>query len=120
MLTAQRHADEARLSMMRARQDASDGELLQASNQAWHAAKHAINTMAATRGRSPVKYPEKRDFIRELSREPGNDNLAKWLSDAWRLHGNADQGFMNADDVAHDVRATGLLVNRLLTIAGYP
>jgi len=98
----------------------SDGEFIQASNQAWHAAKHAINAAAVSRNRAPVKYPEKRDFVRELIQEPGNENLGAWLSDTWRLHGNADQGFMTAGDVDRDVRITTLLVNRLLQIAGYP
>ena len=120
MLTAQQHADEARISVTRALQDVSDGQFLQASNQAWHAAKHAINAAAVSRNLAPVKYPEKRDFVKELVKEPGNENLTKWLSDAWRLHGNADQGFMVAGDVARDVQITALLVNRLLQIAGYP
>ena len=120
MLTIAEHADEARLSIGRAEQDVSYGKLLQASNQAWHAAKHAINAAAVSRNRSPVTYPAKREFIDELVPEPGNSDLKRWFSHPWRLHGNADQGFMTASDVAQSVRETRLLVDRLLAIAGYP
>lgn len=70
MLTPREHADEAALSAMRMMQDVADGQLLQASNQAWHAAKHAVNAAAAARGRNPVKYSEKRRFMDELADEP--------------------------------------------------
>lgn len=120
MLTAPEHAAEARRSITRGAQDAADGLLLQASNQAWHAAKHAINAAAASRSRSPVQYAEKRRFIDDLADEPGGSNLKQWFSYPWQLHGNADQGFLPAGDVSESVRMTGLLVDRLLAIAGYP
>ena len=116
MLTAPEHAAEARRSITRGAQDAADGLLLQASNQAWH----AINAAAASRRRRPVQYAEKRRFIDELADEPGGSNLKQWFSYPWQLHGNADQGFLPAGDVAESVRMTGLLVDRLLVIAGYP
>ena len=120
MLTAPEHAAEARLSMARADRDVADGELLQASNQAWHAAKHAINAAAVSRSRRPVpvQYLEKRRLIDELTAEPGNSNLKRWFAHPWQLHGNADQGFLPASEVAESVRITGLLVNRLLETAG--
>lgn len=79
MLTAPEHASEAHLSIARAERDVADGELLQASIQAWHAAKHAINAAAASRNRSPapVQYIQKRRFIDELVAEPGNGNLKR-------------------------------------------
>lgn len=117
MLTTREHADEAALSMMRMMQDVADGQLLQASNQAWHAAKHAVNA-AAARGRNPVKYSEKRRFMDELADEPGNEPVRVLMRDPWQLHGNADQGFMTAGEVAIAVRATEQLVIRLLEIAG--
>lgn len=120
MLTMQEHADEARLSAGRMMQDVADGLSLQASSQAWHAAKHAVNAAVASRNRRPVQYAEKRRVSDELAAEPGNSNLKQWFSYPWRLHGNADQGFMDDNDVAEAVRITGLLVNRLLTIAGCP
>ena len=68
--------------MERAERDVADGYLLQASNQAWHATKHAINAAAASRNRrpAPVQYIEKRRFIDELVAEPGNGNLKRWLA----------------------------------------
>ena len=122
MLTAPEHAAEARLSMARAERDVADSELLQASSQAWHAAKHAINAAAASRNRrpAPVQYPEKRRFIDELAAEPGNGDLKQRFSYPWQLHGNADQGFLPAADVVGAVRMTRLLVDHLLAIAGYP
>ena len=120
MLTIQEHADEARLSAGRMMQDVADGLSLQASSQAWHAAKHAVNAAAVSRRLNPVKYPEKRKFLEDLAAEPGNRAIFRWMEHPWRLHGNADQGFMDDNDVAEAVRITGLLVNRLLTIAGCP
>ena len=120
MLSIQEHADEARLSAARMRQDAADGLLLQASNQAWHATKHAINAGAAPRRLNPVKYPEKRKFLEDLAAEPGNDVIFEWMEHPWRLHGNADQGFLSTDRVTESVSMTELLVNRLLVIASYP
>lgn len=118
MLTTREHADEAALSMMRMMQNVADGQLLQASNQAWHAAEHAVNAAAAARGRNPVKYSEKRRFLDELADEPGNEPVRVLMRDPWQLHGNADQGFMTAGEVAIAVRATEQLVIRLLEIAG--
>ena len=107
--------------MERAERDVADGYLLQASNQAWHATKHAINAAAASRNRrpAPVQYIEKRRFIDELVAEPGNGNLKRWFGHPWQLHGNADQGFLPASDVAQSVLMTRLLVDHLLTIASY-
>lgn len=120
MLTAREHADEASLSVMRMMQDVADGQLLQASNQAWHAAKHAVNAAAVARGRNPVKYSEKRRFLGELADEPGNEPIRVLMQDPWQLHGNADQGFMTPGEVAISVHATERLVIRLLEIAGEP
>ena len=120
MLTLSEHAAEAQLSMARAEQDVADGNFMQASNQAWHAAKHAVNAAAVSRNRSPVQYAAKRHFIDELVVEPGNTDLKRWFAYPWKLHGNADQGFLAAGAVGESVRMTRQLVNRLLTIAGYP
>ena len=120
MLTIAEHATEARLSIDRAELNVADGELLQASNQAWHAAKHAINAAAVSRGRNPVQYAAKRRFVEELGSEPNNEHLELWLAHAWRLHGNADQGFMPPEKAAEGVEKTELLVNCLLSIAGCP
>ena len=119
MLTIPEHAAEAQLSIMRAEQDVAGGRPLQASNQAWHAAKHAVNAVAASRNRSPVQYVEKRRFIDELVAEPGNADLKRWFSHPWKLHGNADPGFLPADRVAESVHITRQLVDGLLGIAGY-
>lgn len=102
---------------MRMTQDVADGRLLQASNQAWHAAKHAVNAAAVARGRNPVKYSEKRRFLGELADESGNEMVRVLMQDPWQLHGNADQGFMTPGEVAISVRATEQLVSRLLKIA---
>lgn len=117
MLTTTEHANEARLSARRMSQDVADGLLLQASSQAWHATKHAVNAVAVSRSLNPVKYPEKRRFLLDLAGEPGNHAILLWMEHPWRLHGNADQGFMSADRVVDAVRATDLLISRLLTIA---
>lgn len=117
MLTTQEHANEARLSARRMTQDVADGLLLQASNQAWHATKHAVNAVAVSRRLNPVKYPEKRKFLSDLADEPGNSAVLLWMEHPWRLHGNADQGFMPADRVADAVQATDLLISCLLAIA---
>ena len=101
-------------------QDVADGRLLQASNQAWHATKHAVNAAAVSRRINPVKYSEKRKFLEDLAAEPGNRAILRWMEHPWRLHGNADQGFLPADRVAVAVQATNLLVDRLLVIAGHP
>ncbi len=119
MLTITEHAVEARLSMTRAERNVADGELLQASNQAWHAAKHAINAAAVSRSRNAVQYVSKRRFVEELASELGNYHLEDWLAYTWRLHGNADQGFMLPAKVAEGVAKTKLLVDRLLEIAGH-
>ena len=121
MLTITEHAAEAQLSIARAERDVADGALLQASNQAWHAVKHAINAVAVSRNRSPapVQYPEKRRFIDELAVEPGNNGLKQWFGHPWQLHGNADQGFLPAGDVTQSVRMTRRLVDRLLDLAGH-
>lgn len=116
MLTIAEHAAEARLSMTRAEGNAADGELIQASNQAWHAA----NAAAVSRSRIAVQYVAKRCFVEELASEPGNYHLEDWLAYTWRLHGNADQGSMPSEKVAEGVENTRLLVDRLLAIAGYP
>ena len=120
MLATAEHAAEARLSIARSVQDLADGLYLQASNQAWHAAKHAINAVAASRNRNPVQYVHKRDFLSELAEELGDDDLEAWFTYPWQLHGNADQGFLTAEAIATSVEKTRLLVNRLLAIAGYP
>ncbi len=54
----------------------------------------------------------------ELADEPGNEPVRVLMQDPWQLHGNADQGFMTAGEVAIAVRATEQLVIRLLEIAG--
>ena len=117
MLTTQEHANEARLSARRMMQDVTNGLLLQASNQAWHATKHAINAVAVSRNLNPVKYPEKRKFLSDLADEPGNHAVFLWMEHPWRLHGNADQGFMPANRVDDAIRATDLLIRHLLAIA---
>lgn len=119
MLTTKEHAAEALLGMTRADRDVADGELLQASNQAWHAAKHAVNAAAVSRSRNAVQYAAKRRFVQELAAESGNYRLEDWLAYTWRLHGNADQGFMPPAKVAEGVATTRLLVDRLLEIAGH-
>ena len=117
MLSLSQHGTEAQLSMARAEQDVVDGNLLQASNQAWHAAKHAVNAAAVSRNRSPVQYAAKRRFIDELVVEPGNTDLKRWFAYPWNLHGNADQGFLPDAAVGESARMTRQLVNRLLTLA---
>lgn len=119
MLSLSQHATEAQLSMARAEQDVVDGNLLQASNQAWHAAKHAVNAVAVSRNHNPVQYVEKRKFIDELVVESGNADLKRWFSHPWKLHGNSDQGFLAASDVAISVEKTRQLVDRLLRITDY-
>lgn len=120
MLSAIVHADEARRSANLMTQNLADSRLLQASSQAWHATKHAINAAAVSRGRAPVTYQAKKLFLQELAAEPGNQIFWDWMRPPWRLHGNADQGFMKNYQVADAVEITELLVNRLLQIAGYP
>lgn len=120
MLSAAVHADEARYSANLMTQNLADGRSLQASNQAWHATKHAINAAAVSRGHVPVTYQAKKLFLQELAAEPGNQIFWDWMRPPWRLHGNADQGFMTSHQVADVVEITGMLVDRLLTIAGYP
>ena len=120
MLRSTEHAAEARLSETLMVQELQAGRLLQASNHAWHATKHAINAAAVSHGREPVTYREKRLFLQELASESGDGILWNWMRHPWRLHGNADQGFMQASEVAESVRITELLIDRLLTIAGYP
>lgn len=119
MLSVSEHVAEVRLSGALMVQETASGRLLQASNHAWHATKHAINAAAISRGREPVTYPEKRAFLQGLAAEPGNEVFLNWMRQPWRLHGNADQGFMSASEVAEAVRITGLLVSRLLAIAGH-
>lgn len=119
MLTTAEHAAEARLSITRSVRDLADGLYLQASNQAWHAAKHAINAVAASRNRNPVQYVHKRGFLSELAEELGDNNLEAWFTYPWQLHGNADQGFLTSAAVATSVEKTRLLVERLLEIAGH-
>lgn len=120
MLVADDHAAEARLSITRSVLDVRSGLYLQGSNQAWHAAEHATNAVAASRDRNPVQYVHKRDFLSELADELGDNDLEAWFAYPWQLHGNADQGFLTAEAVATSVEKTRLLVNRLLAIAGYP
>ena len=120
MLSSTAHADEARRSAILMINDLANSRLLQASNQAWHATKHAINAAAVSRGRTPVTYQAKKLFLQELAAEPGNQIFWDWMRPPWRLHGNADQGFMTSYQVADAVEITGMLVNRLLAIAGYP
>lgn len=119
MLATAEHAAEARLSIARSVRDVGDGHYLQGSNQAWHAAKHAINAVAASRNRNPVQYVQKRQFLTELAEELRDSDLEAWFSYPWQLHGNADQGFLTAQAVATSVEKTQLLVDRLLAIAGY-
>ena len=120
MLSAAEHAAEARLSIARSVRDVTGGHHLQSSNQAWHAAKHAINAVAASRNRNPVQYIQRRHFLTDLAEELGDSDLEAWFSYPWRLHGNADQGFMASEEVVISVEKTQLLVDRLLSIAGYP
>ncbi|MCY3692749.1 MAG: hypothetical protein OXI54_01660 [Chloroflexota bacterium] len=120
MLSAIVHADEARRSANLMAQNFADDKLLQASNQAWHATKHAINAAAVSRGRTPVTYQAKKFFLQELAEEPGNQIFWDWMRPPWRLHGNLDRGFMTSYQVADAVEITGMLVNRLLAIAGHP
>ena len=119
MLDAAEHAAEARLSIARSVRDVVDGRYLQSSNQAWHATKHAINAVAASRNRNPVQYVQKRQFLTELAEELGDSDLEAWFSYPWQLHGNSDQGFLASEEVAVSVEKTRLLVDRLLAIAGY-
>lgn len=120
MLSTAEHAAEARLSIARSVSDVVDERYLQSSNQAWHAAKHAINAVAASHNQNPVQYAQKRQFLTELAEELGDSDLEAWFSYPWQLHGNADQGVLAPEEVTVSVEKTRLLVNRLLTIAGYP
>ena len=79
-----------------------------------------LNAVAASRNRNPVQYVQKRQFLTELAQELGDSDLESWFSYPWRLHGNVDQGFLTSEAVAMSVEKTQLLIDRLLTIAGYP
>ncbi len=117
MTTSQRHAEISQEFLRHSRDELAAGDLLQASEKAWGAVAHCINSISKQRGWPLGSHRKLIDNARKLILSAGEsqetDLLLLRLGAAQMLHKNFYEELMSEDEVCERIANASELVAAL-------
>ena len=119
MATIARHQEISKRFLEQAEEELESGDLLQASEKAWGALSHFLESVAREQGwpsRSHMRTNINARRLIELTADP-NDNMDK-LGVVNALHANFYADFYSEELVAHGIGATRELLTELEKASG--
>lgn len=118
MLTAAEHVFEARSCMQSFEYLSQMGRHRQASELLWSAMKHALNAAAIQCDLKHGTYSQKKDLVKFLAAESDRPDLSEsFLHDAFQIHADADQFYMELPDLVSKQNKVAGFVEEFIAIA---
>ena len=121
MTTEQRHTEISEEFLRHSRAELAAGDILQASEKAWGAVAHCINSISKQRGWPVGSHRKLIDNARRLIRSDGEGQDTKLLllqlGDAQQLHKNFYEELMSEDEVRERIANASELVAALRRLA---
>ena len=122
MATTERHRDISALFLEHAADEFRKGDLLQASEKAWGAVAHCVNSIARDRGWGLGTHRHFAENVKRLiARDPANASHRRRLfRSVESLHANFYQEFMDEDSVREGIEDAKELITALQHLARWP
>ena len=122
MATTERHRDISALFLEHAEDEYRRGDLLQASEKAWGAVAHCVNSIARDHGWNLGTHRHLAGNVRRLiARDPANaGHRRRLLRSVESLHANFYQEFMDEESVREGIDDAKELVAALEDLARLP
>ena len=115
---AQKHTRIARRFIDAADRYLAEGDVIQASEKLWGAARHAVKVFCIRQQWRHGKYSHLRAAMRRMASETGDDSWIDGFKVAYENHLNFYADNMRAEDVGGDRLIVRELIDRLLAVAG--
>ena len=113
MTLIQSHSETSLHLIRQADEELERGDFLQASEKAWGAAVHAVESIAERRGWEHDSITHLFIAARWISEETGDNHIDTLFSLTYGLHINSKEGWMDDGTVVDNVGEVKLLLNKL-------
>ena len=113
MTLIQSHSETSRHLIRQADEELERGDFLQASEKAWEAAVHAVESIAERRGWEHNSITHLFIAARWIAEETGDNHIDTLFSLAYSLHINSKEGWMDDGTVVDNVADVKLLLDKL-------